>query len=148
MKVSALCGSGYMEIRMEAEKVTENLYSHLFETAFENNEQQILNNSLLINLGLIKVNAFFYLVILFIENINLKNFQAEDKKYKIGWNLDGCFKALEKICQKDYFYSHTRETLKLFLDKPIKPSRKEEIDPFQESKESLKAVLEQIKNKT
>lgn len=63
---------------------------------------------------------------------------------KIDWNLEGCFKALEKVCQREYFLPQTRDTLKVFIDKPMKPSRTRMIDPFQESKSSLKEVLDRI----
>lgn len=72
-------------------------------------------------------------------------FQSEDKDNgKIDWNLEGCFKALERICQNDYFLEQTRSTLKLFLDKPVKTSHARVIDPFQDSKAALKTVLNRI----
>jgi len=55
MKVSALCGSGYMDIRIKAESLSDALYAKLFSYATENNQIAILNNVLLVNLGLIKV---------------------------------------------------------------------------------------------
>lgn len=72
-------------------------------------------------------------------------FQSEDKKSgKIDWDLDGCFKALEQVIQKDYFLNETRETLRLFLEKPVKSNRIKDADSFQDSKESLKTVLNRI----
>lgn len=124
MKVSALCGSGYMNIRIKAEFLSDALYAKLFSYATENNQILNLNNGLLVNLGLIK---------------------GEDKSSgKIDWNLEGCFKALEKITQRDYFLAQTRSTLKVFLERPIKTGRANVIDPFQDSKADLKTILDNI----
>ncbi|XP_015127206.1 ran GTPase-activating protein 1 [Diachasma alloeum] len=123
MKVSSHCGSGYADVRIEAERLTDLLYSALFHYALENDQMSKLNNNLLVDLGLIK---------------------SEDKSGgKIDWNLEGCFKALEKVVQKDYFPSLTKDALKLFIEKPIKTGRKF-VDPFQEVKISLKAVLDKL----
>ncbi|XP_011629760.1 ran GTPase-activating protein 1 [Pogonomyrmex barbatus] len=124
MKVSALCGSGYINVRIKAESLSDALYAKLFSYAIENDQISNLNNMLLVNLGLIK---------------------GEDKASgKIDWNLEGCFKALEKITQKDYFLVQTRSMLKLFLEKPMKISRANVVDPFHDSKIALKAVLNSI----
>ncbi|XP_026666831.1 ran GTPase-activating protein 1 isoform X2 [Ceratina calcarata] len=122
MKVSAFSTSGYVDIRTKANHLTDALYFKLCSFAVENDQTSVWNNALLVNLGLIK---------------------AEDKKSgKIDWNLEGCFKALEMVSQKDYFLEETRNTLKLFLEKPVKTSRtKVGIDSFQDIKDSLKAVL-------
>ncbi|CAL1685844.1 unnamed protein product [Lasius platythorax] len=123
MKVSALCGSGYMNVRIKAEFLSDALYAKLFSYAIENNQILNLNNALLVNLGLIK---------------------GEDKSSgKIDWNLEGCFKALEKIIQRDYFLAQTRSMLKIFLERPVK-TRANVIDPFQDSKADLKAILDNI----
>lgn len=70
--------------------------------------------------------------------------QGEDKSKKIDWNLEGCFKALEKISRRDYFLSSTRSILKFFLEKPMKTNRANVVDPFEDSKAALKAVLASI----
>ncbi|XP_011693581.1 PREDICTED: ran GTPase-activating protein 1 [Wasmannia auropunctata] len=124
MKVSALCGSGYINVRIKAESLSDALYAKLFSYAVETDQISNLNNGLLVNLGLIK---------------------SEDKTSgKIDWNLEGCFKALEKITQRDYFLAQTRSMLKVFLEKPMKTSRANVVDPFQDSKTALKAVLDII----
>lgn len=124
MKVSALSTSGYADVRLKAQNLTDALYSKLCSFAIENDQTSVWNNVLLVNLGLIK---------------------AEDKRSgKIDWNLEGCFKALELVTQKDYFLQETRDTLKLFLEKPVKTNRTKTIDSFQNSKDSLKAVLVRI----
>ncbi|KAG5319745.1 RAGP1 protein, partial [Pseudoatta argentina] len=124
MKVSALCDSGYMNVRIKAESLSDALYAKLFSYAVETNQISNFNNALLINLGLIK---------------------SEDKTSgTIDWNLEGCFKALKKIAQRDYFLTQTRSMLKVFLEKPMKTSRANVIDPFQDSKTALKAVLDSI----
>lgn len=55
MKVSALCGSGYINVRIKAESLSDALYAKLFSYAVENDQTSNLNNGLLVNLGLIKV---------------------------------------------------------------------------------------------
>jgi len=51
---------------------------------------------------------------------------------------------LEKITQRDYFLAQTRSMLKVFLEKPMKISRANVVDPFQDSKAALKTVLDNI----
>ncbi|XP_066592596.1 ran GTPase-activating protein 1 [Prorops nasuta] len=124
MKVSSLCDSGYIDVRTKAENLTDALYKELFENAVKYQQISNLNNALLVNLGLLK---------------------SEDKHAgRIDWNLEGCFKALEKVCQGKYFLPETKDTLKVFLEKPVKISRAKVVDPFQESKNSLKSVLDGI----
>ncbi|XP_076248152.1 ran GTPase activating protein [Calliopsis andreniformis] len=124
MKVSALCASGYMDVRLKAQSYTDALYLELCSFAAKTDQISILNNALLVNLGLIK---------------------SEDKRNrKIDWDLEGCFKALEQVVQKDYFLKETRTTLKLFLEKPVKNNRTKVMGSFEDSKDSLKAVLNRI----
>lgn len=63
MKVSALCGSGYMDVRQPAEQVTERLYSELFTNAVKNNQVPNLNNALVVSLGLLKVSKFSKIIV-------------------------------------------------------------------------------------
>lgn len=46
-----------MDVRIHAESLTEDLYSELFSQAVKTNQISVLNNSLLVNLGLLKVNS-------------------------------------------------------------------------------------------
>lgn len=55
MKVSTLCNSGYMDVRLKAESLSDALYEKLFSYAVEKDQISNLDNALLINLGLIKV---------------------------------------------------------------------------------------------
>lgn len=55
MKVSALCDSGYMDVRLKAESLSDALYEKLFSYAVEKDQISNLDNALLVNLGLIKV---------------------------------------------------------------------------------------------
>nr|XP_033340541.1 ran GTPase-activating protein 1 [Megalopta genalis] len=120
MKISSLCASGYVDVRIKAQILTDSLYAMLCSCAKENNQISIWNNTLLVSLGLIK---------------------SENKQSgKIDWDLDGCFKALEQVIHKDYFLEDTRNTLKLFLDKPIQ-NKKKAVDLCQDSKDSLRNVL-------
>lgn len=124
MKVSALCSSGYIDVRIKALSITDALYAKLCSYAVENDQISIWNNALLVNLGLIK---------------------SEDKHTgKIDWDLEGCYNALEQVAQKDYFLVETRNTLMLFLEKPVKNNRTKVMGSFQDSKDSLKTVLNRI----
>lgn len=67
MNVSALCGSGFFDVRIKAETLTDILYAELFAFAVKYNQITILNNSLLVNLGLIKVS----ILIVYFKLINL-----------------------------------------------------------------------------
>ncbi|XP_053994785.1 ran GTPase-activating protein 1 [Hylaeus anthracinus] len=126
MKVSEKCDSGYIDVRIRAQNLTDGLYLNLCTFVTENDQTSVWNNALLVNLGLIK---------------------SEDKRNRnITWNLVGCFKALEKVVQEDYFLTETRNTLKIFLEKPAKNNRTKVIDSCQDSKNSLKAVLNRIQS--
>ncbi|KAK1123990.1 hypothetical protein K0M31_007018 [Melipona bicolor] len=126
MKVSAFSTSGYIDVRLKSQNLTDTLYSKLCFFAMQSNQIPTWNNALLVNLGLIK---------------------AEDKSNgKIDWNLEGCFKSLEIVSQKDYFLQEIRTTLIFFLQKPITMNRMKVVDSFQHSKDSLKAVLCRIQN--
>ncbi|XP_068980096.1 ran GTPase-activating protein 1-like [Bombus flavifrons] len=126
MKVSALSTTGYADVRLRTQYLTDALYSKLCSFVTENDQISVWNNILLVNLGLIK---------------------AEDKSSgKIDWNLEGCFKALETISQKDYFLQETRSILKFFLENPVKVNKKKVMDSFEHSKDSLKAVLNRMQN--
>ncbi|XP_003702169.3 ran GTPase activating protein [Megachile rotundata] len=126
MKVSALSTSGYIDVKTKAQNLTDILYSKLCSFAKESDKISIWNNALLVNLGLIK---------------------AEDKcSEKIDWNLEGCFKALEQVTQKDYFPEEIRTTLKIFLEKSIKNKKAKVTDSIQDSKNSLNNVLSHMQN--
>lgn len=66
MKVSALCGSGYMNVRIKAESLSDVLYAKLFSYAVENDQISTLNNALLVNLGLIKVRIKKYILFIYV----------------------------------------------------------------------------------
>lgn len=65
MKVSALCSSGYIDVRIKALSITDALYAKLCSYAVENDQISIWNNALLVNLGLIKVNvsSYYYMLL-------------------------------------------------------------------------------------
>lgn len=70
MKVSALCDSGYMDVRIKAESLSDSLYAQLFSYAIEKSQISNLNNALLVNLGLLKVrNIRILLNITYKKNI-------------------------------------------------------------------------------
>ena len=59
MKISSNCASDYMDIRSEAEKVTDKLYEELFNLATNPELTTTLNNAFMVHLGLIKVKIQF-----------------------------------------------------------------------------------------
>ncbi|XP_015188317.1 PREDICTED: ran GTPase-activating protein 1 [Polistes dominula] len=121
MNVSAFCGSRLLNVRLKAELLTDILYAELFAYVVKHKQITMLNNTLLVYLGLLK---------------------SEDKNDgKIDWNLEGCFKALEKINKKEYFLQQTKDTLKFFLEKPVTVNRAKVTDPFEDSKNALKLAL-------
>ena len=56
MKVSALSTSGYIDVRLKSQNLTDSLYSKLCIFAIQSNQVPTWNNALLVNLGLIKVS--------------------------------------------------------------------------------------------
>lgn len=70
MKISALCDSGYMNVRIKAEALSDALYAQLFSYAIEKDQISNLTNALLINLGLIKVRHI--IIILNVTQNNLE----------------------------------------------------------------------------
>lgn len=64
MKVSSFCGSGFMDVRIFAESLSDELYSALFAHAIKTNQVHILNNNLLVNLGLLKVSIVLICLLL------------------------------------------------------------------------------------
>lgn len=61
---------------------------------------------------------------------------------KIDWELESCFKALEKISQRSFFPKEAKKTLILFIEKPSRPSRIKDSESLKDVKNALKAVLE------
>ncbi|KAJ9575851.1 hypothetical protein L9F63_007309, partial [Diploptera punctata] len=98
MKISAICGSNSDPAKQAALKCSDALYKELFKWAEKQEQTSIVNNSLLVHLGLIK---------------------SEDKKMKLLWNLDGCMTALENAVRQDYFPQGARETLQIFLNRQV-----------------------------
>ena len=58
MKVSALSTSGYIDVRLKSQNLTDALYSKLCFFAMQSNQVPAWNNALLVNLGLIKVSIY------------------------------------------------------------------------------------------
>lgn len=147
MKVSALSTTGYADVRLRTQYLTDALYSKLCSFVTENDQISVWNNTLLVNLGLIKVSILCPWITCISNKGICFIFQAEDKSSgKIDWNLEGCFKALETVSQKDYFLQETRSTLKFFLENPVKVNKKKVMDSFEHSKDSLKAVLNRMQS--
>lgn len=70
--------------------------------------------------------------------------QGENKNSnKADWNLEGCFKALEKISQQDYFPPLTRAMLKLLIERSF-PAKSKTYDPCYDVKMSLKTTLDRL----
>lgn len=95
MKVSALASDTKPEVAKQALTCSEVLYKRLFEWGKEEEfRMALLNNSLLVHLGLIK---------------------CENRKYRPPWNLDGCMKALENVKSKNYFPKDTSDCLTVIM---------------------------------
>lgn len=115
MKISAFSVCKKSNITDAVIVCCELMYRELFTWAQENNNIPIVNNSLLVHLGLIKV----HIILAFICNIYSEKFQSEEKKYRPTWNLEGCFTVLEKVVKRNYFSQSTRNTLKVFLERSV-----------------------------
>ncbi|KRT85406.1 hypothetical protein AMK59_1476 [Oryctes borbonicus] len=83
-------------------KCTELLFKELFTHAQNSDNLSIMNNCLLVYLGLIK---------------------SEDKKFKPTWNIDGCLIALHNVVKKNYVPESTKNTLKVFMQKEVTNNR-------------------------
>ncbi|KAJ8965600.1 hypothetical protein NQ317_004359 [Molorchus minor] len=96
MKVASLSKNTNTEAAELAEKCAELLYRDLFIWSQENDKTSIVNNTILVSLGLIK---------------------SEDKKYKPSWNLEGCLHTLIGIVKKNYIPESTKDAFKVFMQR-------------------------------
>ncbi|RZC35372.1 ran GTPase-activating protein 1 [Asbolus verrucosus] len=96
MKVSSLSVGSKENISKLALDCSEKLYKELFTWSEYAKNSAIINNTLLVNLGLIK---------------------SEDKKFKPTWNLEGCLNALKNVINKTFVSETAKVTLELFLHK-------------------------------
>lgn len=95
MKASALSVDPNPLVVKQAMTCSEILYKRLFEWGKEeDNRLALLNNCLLVHLGLIK---------------------SEDRKYRPPWNLVGCMKTLENVRSKNYFPKDTDDCLTIIM---------------------------------
>jgi Ran GTPase-activating protein 1 len=117
MSVSSSAASKEEKIKSDALEICMLLYTRLFDWAKTKDCVSLLDNSLLVNLQLIK---------------------AEDNnKYKpVLWNIEGCFIALEKICNQKMLPEATKDILKVFLQRQTVQSNR-----FSEAKNKLLAAL-------
>lgn len=117
MSVSSSAASKDEKIKSDALEICMLLYTRLFDWAKTKDCVSLLDNSLLVNLQLIK---------------------AEDNnKYKpVLWNIEGCFIALEKICNQNMLPEATKDILKVFLQRQTVQSNR-----FSEAKSKLLAAL-------
>ncbi|XP_059475991.1 ran GTPase-activating protein 1 isoform X1 [Neocloeon triangulifer] len=87
------------KIKSDALEIGLLLFTKLFDWAKKSDSVSLLNNSLLINMQLIKAE--------------------EGNKYKpVVWNIEGCLIVLEKICNQSLLPNLTKDILKLFLQRP------------------------------
>ncbi|CAB3364123.1 Hypothetical predicted protein [Cloeon dipterum] len=94
---SAACNDE--KTRSDASEIGLLLFTKLFDWAKQNDSVSLLNNSLLVNLQLIK--------------------SEEGNKYKpVLWNIEGCLIVLEKVCNQSLLPETTKDILKLFLQRP------------------------------
>jgi Ran GTPase-activating protein 1 len=117
MSVSSSAASNDEKIKSDALEICMLLYTRLFDWAKLKDSVSLLDNSLLVNLQLIK---------------------AEDNnKYKpVLWNIEGCYIALEKICNQNMLPEATKDILKVFLQRQTVQSNR-----FSEAKSKLLAAL-------
>lgn len=96
MKISSLTTNN--KVTKEATKCTEILYKELFSFIKTDEQNSLANNSILINLGVLK---------------------SEDKSFKPTWNLEGCFKSLVDVTKKEILPENTKMSIKVFMEKEI-----------------------------
>nr|XP_022917466.1 ran GTPase-activating protein 1 [Onthophagus taurus] len=94
MKVASLSVCKSKEVCEKSLKCTDYLYKKIFTMENDGN-YSLVNNSLLVHLGLIK---------------------SEDKK-ELDWDLGGCLKALQSALRKSYLPDSTKSVLWVFLEK-------------------------------
>lgn len=114
MKVASLNDNSKSNVAETSQEVTDSLYKYLFSWAQKNDKLSQVNNSLLVNTGLIKVSKhkskYTSLIV---------PFQSEDKKFKPSWNLSGCLSSLHKLTTANYVPDSTKDTMKVFLTKKV-----------------------------
>ncbi|XP_072393302.1 ran GTPase-activating protein 1-like [Diabrotica undecimpunctata] len=98
MKVSALSDNTKSEVADSSTECSERLYKELFSWAEKSDKLSIVNNSILVSLGLIK---------------------SEDKHFKPTWNIEGCLKVLKHISNKNFMPESTKNTLSVFMKRDI-----------------------------
>jgi Ran GTPase-activating protein 1 len=102
MKVSSLAVSSKENVSKLALDCSEKLFKELFTWSENSNNSSVVNNTILVHLGLIK---------------------SEDKKFKPAANVDGCLKVLKNVVDKNYVAEITKSTLTLFLQREKNGSR-------------------------
>ncbi|KAJ8927709.1 hypothetical protein NQ314_019797 [Rhamnusium bicolor] len=98
MKVASLSNNTDSEVAETSLKCTELLFKDLFIWSQLTDKTSVVNNTILVNLGLIK---------------------SEDKKYKPTWNFESCLHALNNIITKNYVPESTKDTLKVFMQRQV-----------------------------
>ncbi|KAK7791512.1 hypothetical protein R5R35_010892 [Gryllus longicercus] len=98
MKVSSLSVCNAEQVRQAAFSCCNLLYEELFKWAKKTNKFSIVNNALLVHLGLIK---------------------SEDKSLKLTWNIDGCMLALENAMKQPFFPEDTQEIVHVFRGRRV-----------------------------
>lgn len=102
MKVSALSNNTKPEVAVASTECSEKLYKNLFIWAQKTDKLSIVNNSILVNLGIIK---------------------SEDKAYKPTWNQDGCLNMLKGIANNNYVPASTKDTLRVFMKREVENNK-------------------------
>jgi len=117
MSVSSSAASNDEKIKSDAMEICMLLYTRLFEWAKKEDCVSLLDNSLLVNMQLIKAE--------------------ENNKYKpVLWNVEGCLIVLEKICNQNLLPEATKDILKVFLQRQNVHNNR-----FMEAKNKLLAAL-------
>lgn len=115
MKVSSMSENADKKVAELSLKCVEQLYKDIFTLAEKEGKISLVNNSILVHLGLIKVNSSKKIICLII-NINIM-LQSEDKTFKIRWNVSGCLNGIKTILAQNFIPESTKDTLRVFLQR-------------------------------
>ncbi|KAK4877765.1 hypothetical protein RN001_010271 [Aquatica leii] len=103
MRISAFTIHNQEEIVQSAIACSKLLYKELYVWAEKNDNIPLVNNNILVHLGLIK---------------------SEDKKFKCLWNTDNCISALKLIMNQNCIPCKATEILNFFIEKHEKKELK------------------------
>lgn len=98
MNVASLTDNAKEIVAKTALKSTESLYKELFAWSQKNDKTSLVNNFILISMGLIK---------------------CEDKRFKPFWNIPGCLTSLKNLSKLNFTPDSTKNTIKVFMERQV-----------------------------